>query len=149
MAHALPATTCCDGTPLTEVPRVLIVEDAKSVAEVLAMFFEMEGMKTAVAFDGVDAVGAAESFRPHLVFMDLAMPRMDGLEAARRIREVLPDVIIVALCGTASEESRRQTQAAGFVHHLVKPVAPDDLRRMVRQCLPGMAPRDADLTGTS
>lgn len=125
------------GAPLpTAQLRVLVVEDGKNVADILAMFFELEGMKTAIALDGVEAVAAAESFDPHLVCMDLAMPRMDGFEAARRIRKLLPDVVIVALCGSSGDDVKRRAQAAGFDHHLLKPVAPDDLRRMIRHCLP-------------
>lgn len=116
--------------------RVLVVEDGKSVAEVLAMFFELEGMETAIAFDGVQAVDKAESFHPHLICMDLLMPKMDGYEAARRIRERLQDnVVLVALCGWDDPDSKRRTAEAGFDHHLVKPVSPDDLRKMIRSCL--------------
>lgn len=116
--------------------RVLVVEDGKSVAEVLAMFFELEGMETAIAFDGVQAVDKAESFNPHIVCMDLLMPKMDGYEAARKIRERLQDnVVLVALCGWDDADTRRRTAEAGFDHHLVKPVSPDDLREMIRRCL--------------
>lgn len=136
-----------DTTLPSEQLRVLVVEDGKNVAEVLAMFFEMEGMKTAVALDGMEAVAVVESFHPHLVCMDLAMPRMDGFEAARRIREIRPHVMIVALCGTTGDEVKHQTKAAGFDHHLVKPVAPDDLRRMIEQCLPSIVQRFANGPG--
>ncbi len=116
--------------------RVLVVEDGKGVAEVMAMFFEMEGMETAVAFDGVEAVDTAEAFQPHLICMDLSMPRMDGIEAARRIREKSIDVVIVALCGWDDEDSRRRTAEAGFNEHLTKPLTPDVLRKMLGQYLP-------------
>jgi CheY-like chemotaxis protein len=118
------------GAPLpTAQLRVLVVEDGKNVAEILAMFFELEGMKTAIALDGVEAVATAESF-------DLAMPRMDGFEAARRIRKLLPNVVIVALCGSSGDDVKQRAQAAGFDHHLLKPVTPDNLRRMIRHCIP-------------
>lgn len=125
--------------------RVLVVEDGKSVAEVLAMFFELEGMETAIAFDGVQAVDTAESFHPHLVCMDLLMPKMDGYEAARRIRERFQNnVILVALCGWDDADSRRRTAEAGFDHHLVKPVSPDDLRNMIGRCLRNSSSRDSN-----
>ena len=116
--------------------RVLVVEDGKGVAEVMAMFFEMEGMETAVAFDGMEAVDKAEVFQPHLICMDLSMPRMGGIEAARRIREKSNDVVIVALCGWDDEDSRRCTAEAGFNEHLIKPLTPDVLRKMIGQYLP-------------
>jgi CheY-like chemotaxis protein len=116
--------------------RILVVEDGKGVAEVIAMFLQMEGMETAVALDGVEAVDTAETFQPHLICMDLTMPRMDGFEAARRIREKSQDVVIVALCGWDDEEVRRRTAEAGFDDHLAKPVTPDVLRKMIEQHLP-------------
>jgi CheY-like chemotaxis protein len=115
--------------------RILVAEDGKSAAEVISMFFEMEGLESAVAHDGIKAVELAETFRPHLICMDLAMPLMDGFEAARRIREKFENVIIVALCG-GDESVRRHTEDEGFDHYLAKPVTPDDLRKMLERFLP-------------
>ncbi len=70
--------------------RVLVADDGKNAADILAMFFRMEGLETAVAYDGGRAVELAESFAPHLVCMDLGMPVMDGYDAARRIRLMHP-----------------------------------------------------------
>jgi CheY-like chemotaxis protein len=131
-APSLPSQAVSCAPPF----RVLVVEDGKGVAEVMAMFFEMEGHKTAVAFDGIEAVETAEVFRPHLICMDLTMPRMDGFEAARRIRQMLLDVVIVALCGWDDEEVRHRTAEAGFNDHLAKPVTPDALRKMIGLYLP-------------
>jgi CheY-like chemotaxis protein len=116
--------------------RVLVVEDGKGVAEVIAMFLQLEGMETAVALDGVEAVDTAQTFQPHLICMDLTMPRMDGFEAARRIRENNRNVVIVALCGWDDEDIRRRTTEAGFDGHLVKPVTPGILREMIDRYLP-------------
>jgi CheY-like chemotaxis protein len=121
--------------------RVLVVEDGKGVAEVIAMFLQLEGMETAVALDGVEAVDTAQTFQPDLICMDLTMPRMDGFEAAHRIREKSPDVVIVALCGWDDEDIRRRTSEAGFDGHLVKPVTPEILREMIGQYLPIHQPR--------
>jgi CheY-like chemotaxis protein len=130
--HSVDTHALTDATPL----RVLVVEDGKGVAEVMALFFEMEGMQTAVAFDGVEAVETAETFQPHLICMDLTMPRMDGFEAARRIREKSSDVVIVALCGWDDKDSRRRTAEAGFNDHLAKPLTPVALRKMIGQFFP-------------
>lgn len=120
----------------TRCARVLIADDGSNTAEILSMFFELEGLETAVAYDGEQAVEVATSFKPDLVCLDIGMPRMDGIEAAKRIRAMFPDVVLAALSGWGSEEDRRKTRAAGFDVHLVKPVRPEDLREIIDRFLP-------------
>ena len=123
--------------------RVLVADDGKSTADVLSMFFELEGMQTAVAYDGEQAVALAESFRPHLVCLDIGMPRLNGVEAGLRIRELLPNVILAALSGWGSPADRQKTKAAGFDAHLVKPVRPEDLREVIDRFLGPAGQADA------
>ncbi len=113
--------------------KVLIADDGKATADILNMFFIMEGMETAVAYDGAQAIKAAESFGPDLVCLDLGMPVVDGYEAARKIRHIQPGAWIVALSGWGSEEDRKRTAEAGFDEHLTKPVNPGDLRAMMKR----------------
>jgi len=113
--------------------RVLVADDGKPTADILAMFFKMEGMDAVVAYDGQQAVELAERFLPDLVCLDLGMPVVDGYEAARSIRGLRPEACIVALTGWGSEEDRRKTAEAGFDEHLTKPVNPDDLRKLVKR----------------
>jgi PAS domain S-box-containing protein len=117
--------------------RVLIADDGKAAADILAMFFQMEGMETAVAYDGLEAVELAKSFHPHLVIMDLGMPRMDGYEAARLIRPLMPEGVIAALSGWGGPDDRHRSAEAGFDLHLVKPVVPADLRKLLGECFGG------------
>ncbi|GAA5123080.1 PAS domain S-box protein [Luteolibacter yonseiensis] len=121
--------------PATEKPRVLVVDDGKSAADILTMFFEMEGLLCATAYDGIEAVELAKTFQPDLICMDLGMPRMNGLDAARIIRMTDKAVAIVALSGWGTDDDRRSTAAAGFDQHLVKPVSPDDIRGLIRRYL--------------
>lgn len=113
--------------------KVLIADDGKPTADILAMFFRMEDMEAVVAYDGLQAIELAERFLPDLACLDLGMPLMDGYEAARNIRRMRPDTCIVALSGWGSEEDRRRTTEAGFDEHLTKPVNPDDLRQLVKR----------------
>ena len=115
--------------------RVVIADDNLDSAEMLSIFFNTEGMETAVAHDGFEAVEVSASFRPDLVCLDLGMPGMDGLEAARRIRSNNPSVFLVAISGWAGEEDRNRTKAAGFDVHLAKPATPADLREILRNCM--------------
>ncbi|NRR29556.1 response regulator [Oxalobacteraceae bacterium] len=111
--------------------KVLVVDDNRDAADSLAALLQMDGFDAGTAYDGAGAVASVERAAPDLVVMDLGMPGMDGYEAARRIRQ-LPgagQVLMVALTGWGQEEARRRTKAAGFDHHLVKPV---ELPQLVR-----------------
>jgi PAS domain S-box-containing protein len=126
------------------IPRVLVVEDGKTTADILAMFFEVEGFEVSVAYDGVEALEKVAETMPDLILMDLGMPRMDGFEAARRIRS-LPgggEVTMVALSGWGREQDKQRSGAAGFDDHLVKPVSPADLRLLLTRFLKRSAKAD-------
>jgi len=114
--------------------RILVVDDGKNAADILAMFFEMEGHVVQVAYDGLMAVEIAERFRPQLIVMDIGMPQMDGLEASRRIRRQAQgkEIIIIALSGLDQDDDKRSCAEAGINHHMAKPVRPDDLRAVIR-----------------
>jgi PAS domain S-box-containing protein len=113
--------------------KVLVADDGRNAADILALFFQMEGMETAVAYDGDEAVEIAKSFQPDLILMDLGMPVMSGYEAARVMRNHLKNVVLVALSGWGADDDRRRSSDAGFDLHLLKPVAPADLRNLITQ----------------
>ncbi len=118
--------------PRHAAKRVLVVDDGKNTADILALFFRLEGMEVEVAYDGQEALDLAEDFLPDLVFMDLGMPRVDGFEAARRMRNDRPSVILIALSGWGRDEDKERSAEAGFDDHLIKPVSPEDLRKVLR-----------------
>jgi PAS domain S-box-containing protein len=103
--------------------RLLVVDDNRDAAASLGMLLQLQGHEVRVANDGQSALELATSFRPHLVFLDLGMPGMDGFEVARRLRQTpsLEKTTLVALTGWGQREDRRRTAEAGFNHHLVKP----------------------------
>jgi PAS domain S-box-containing protein len=104
--------------------RILVVDDNQDSADSLAMLLGMTGHEVETAYDGLEAVEAAERVRPDVVLLDLGMPRLNGYDACRRIREQPwgKDVVLIALTGWGQEEDRRRTAEAGFDGHLVKPV---------------------------
>jgi len=104
---------------------VLIADDHPDAANSLAMLIELTGVDAYVAHDGLQAVELAQRLRPQLIFMDLGMPRMNGIEATVRIRREPwgQDILICALTALNDSSSRRTTRAAGFDQHLVKPVS--------------------------
>jgi CheY-like chemotaxis protein len=123
-------------------PKVLVVDDNRDAADSLQALFEMENCEVATAYDGCEAVLATEHGMPDMIVMDLGMPKMDGYEAARRIREKpgSHEVLMIALTGWGQSDARQRTLEAGFDHHMIKPVDFDEIRRLASERLPGCAP---------
>ncbi|HWA98935.1 MAG TPA: response regulator [Pirellulales bacterium] len=110
--------------PAAASRRVLVVDDNEDGAKTLAMMLRVMGHEIRTAHDGVAALEVAEVFRPEVILLDIGMPRMDGYEACRAIRQKpwASSIRIVALTGWGHEEDRRKTRDAGFDDHLTKPV---------------------------
>jgi len=115
--------------------RVLIVDDNRDSADSLSMLLEITGNKTFLAHDGVEALDAAEKYRPDVMLVDIGLPRLDGHEVCRRIREQPwgKDTVMIALTGWGQEDDRRKSQEAGFNGHLVKPVDYDQLLELLSE----------------
>jgi CheY-like chemotaxis protein len=113
--------------------RILVVDDNKDAADSLSMMLGITGMEVRTAYDGLEAVVAAAAFNPDVVLLDIGLPKLNGYEAARRIREQPwgKDIVLVAVTGWGQEEDRRRSQEAGFNAHMVKPVDPAALQRML------------------
>ncbi|WP_164101015.1 PAS domain S-box protein [Candidatus Laterigemmans baculatus] len=121
--------------------RVLVVDDNKAAADMLALVVKMLGNEVRTASDGQQAVAIAAEYLPEVVLMDLGMPKMNGYEAARHIRQQDwgATMLLVALTGWGQEEDRQRTKAAGFDHHLVKPAEPADLQQLFARIAPNSA----------
>ncbi len=93
------------------------------------------GNEVSLAYGGEEAVRLAEQFQPHIALLDIGMPKVNGFETAQRIRSQPwgQRMVLVALTGWAREEDRNRTKAAGFDHHLVKPVALSSLVELIQQ----------------
>jgi PAS domain S-box-containing protein len=113
--------------------RVLVADDNRDTTESLALMLTMKGHDVRTAFDGEEAFQAAESFRPDVALLDVGMPKATGHLVARRIRAAPwgSRIVLVAQTGWGHEEDRRRTLAAGFDHHLVKPVSPEALANLL------------------
>jgi CheY-like chemotaxis protein len=123
--HAAPASAC----------RILVAEDNEDAAEMMRVMLDFKGHEVRVAADGAQAVDVAAAFQPDVAFLDIGMPRMDGYEAARRIRGLLGRrVMLVALTGWGQDEDKRRSQEAGFDQHLTKPPDPEVLDRLIGDC---------------
>lgn len=104
--------------------RVLVVDDSEDSVRSLSALLQLMGHEVREAHDGMEAITLVQTFRPQLVFMDIGLPRMDGLETTRLIRRLpLPEQpLIVALTGWGQQIDRERSQHAGIVHHLTKPI---------------------------
>jgi signal transduction histidine kinase len=113
--------------------RILIADDNADSAESMGMLLRLMGNDVRIASDGLEAVEQAETFQPDIVLMDIGMPRLDGYEAARRIRsqDWSRDTLLVAVTGWGPSDNSEQATAAGFDCHFTKPLDPADLRRLV------------------
>jgi len=118
--------------------RVLLVDDNQDSAESLAALLRVLGHDVAAAYDGHGAIAAARLVKPDLILLDIGMPDMNGYEVARQLRAEpsLNSATLIALTGYGSEDDRRQSRAAGFDGHLVKPIDFEDLERVLGS-LPG------------
>ena len=108
----------------TRCRRILVADDFPQSADTLAQLLRREGFEVRVAQDGIEAFQTAAEFRPDVVVLDIAMPKLNGYEAARKIREQPwgGEIILIALTGWGQQQDRRRTQDAGFNAHLTKPV---------------------------
>jgi PAS domain S-box-containing protein len=113
--------------------RMLVVDDNRDSAESLALLLKLTGHETHTALDGEAALAAAQETKPDVVLLDIGMPKLNGYDACRRIRSEPwgQDMILIAQTGWGQEDDRRRTEEAGFDGHVVKPVDPDDLMKMV------------------
>lgn len=118
--------------------RVLVVDDVYASAKTLAMMLESINQEVIIANDGQKAIEQAVAERPDIVFLDIAMPGMNGYEVARQLRQhrTLGTTRLVALTGYGHEEDRRKAIEAGFHHHLTKPTSIDQLTELLKS-LPG------------
>jgi PAS domain S-box-containing protein len=113
--------------------RVLVVDDNADVAEGLMMLLELLGHRVRVAHDAMAALEAVRVNAPDLMLVDIGLPGMDGYELARSIRQEsrLASVVLVALTGYGRDEDKRKAREAGFDDHLVKPLTPETLQKLL------------------
>jgi signal transduction histidine kinase/ActR/RegA family two-component response regulator len=138
---ALPdPATANDAAAATSVAaarrRILVADDNHDAADSLALLLELAGHEVRVAHLGHAAVALAQAFRPHTALLDIGMPDLSGYEVAQQLRREpwATDIQLIALTGWGQDEDRRQALEAGFDHHLVKPVDPDQLAALLARC---------------
>ena len=115
--------------------RVLVVEDHAGTANMLAQLLRLEDHEVEVAGDGPSALAKAQAAPPDVALVDISLPGMDGHEVARRLHAQAGDKrpLLIAITGNAQDEYRLRSEEVGIDLHLIKPVEPDELRRLLRR----------------
>jgi signal transduction histidine kinase len=115
--------------------RILVVDDNRDITETLSLLLQLEGHDTRIAYDGKEAMEVAEVFQPEIVVLDIGMPHLNGHATASRLRKRpwAKNTVFVAVTGWGQPADRHRSAAAGFHHHLVKPVALSALRVVLQR----------------
>jgi len=119
--------------PKVRGSRILVVEDNEDTARGMVRLLKLLGNDATAVYDGRAAIDVARTFRPDFILLDIGLPGMNGYDVAASLRAdgTLADAVIVAVSGYGQEEDRRRSFAAGFDHHLVKPVDLDSLADLI------------------
>ena len=115
--------------------RVMVVDDSRDAADSLQLLLKDMGQDARAVYDGPSALRLAESFKPELVFLDIAMPEMSGYQVARALLATTPSPapVLVAVTGWGQDSDRAEATSAGFVYHFVKPVDDGTIRSVVEE----------------
>ena len=115
--------------------RVLLADDNRDAAAAMGALLEMQGYEVRIAHDGEEALSMAAGFRPEIILLDIGMPRLNGYEVAAQLRREpwASQVLLVAISGWGQQKDKQRSRAAGFDHHLTKPINPADLLRLLER----------------
>jgi len=137
----VPLRQGAQAAPLVSLPaddgagklRILIADDNRDAAQMLAMMLAYDGHEVRTAYDGLEVLATGQMFNPDLIVLDIGMPVLDGYQTARQIRERPwgKSVHLVALTGWGQETDRERAFAQGFQHHIVKPGSPEKLAAVI------------------
>ena len=145
--EGISARRCTTLPGVSETPRVLVVDDDPVIRRLIKVNLELEGFDVTEAVDGQGCLDVVAEVAPHVVVLDVAMPRLDGLATTARLREqpATSGIKIVIVSARAQQTDVRRGIDAGADVYLTKPFDPDVLIRAVRELAETAATRDAPL----
>ena len=120
--------------------RMLVVDDNRDGADLMAVLLRLQGHEVEVAHDGYCALEIAARFEPEVVLLDIGLPGLNGYDVAKQLRQMkLPrQQCLIAMTGYGSDEDRQRTEEAGFDHHIVKPIEPAELNKLLARSIAAM-----------
>lgn len=118
--------------------RILVVDDNRDSAISLGMMLSLMGNEIQTAHDGLEAVETAERFNPDVILLDIGLPKLNGYEACKRIRQQPwgSGILMIACTGWGQDEDIQRATEAGFCQHIVKPIDPMVLEKMLNELSP-------------
>ncbi|MCA9708104.1 MAG: response regulator [Myxococcales bacterium] len=133
--EAQPGPERTEAIPTPAARRILVVDDNEDAAEMLALVLRKRGYEVELAFDGAQALRVVQEGGAEVVLLDIGLPDMDGYEVARALRADPAGThrVLIALTGYGQPEDLERSREAGFDHHLIKPVAIDDVLSVMRR----------------
>ncbi len=121
--------------------RLIVVDDVEDAAATLALMLELDGYAVRTAHDGAQALAMIDSFKPHCILFDIAMPGIDGLELSRRVRARHDnDIVLIAVTARPPQDPRVSGAFSVADHYFSKPVDPRLLRKVLPPIRTGSSP---------
>lgn len=103
-------------------PKILVVDDEVKMCFTLTKLFELCHYPVAVAHDGLEALDKIDSFQPNCILLDIRMPKMNGVDVLKKVRQEHPEIVVIMTTAVVSEESREECLKAGAAEYLIKPI---------------------------
>ena len=137
-----PEPTALAGAPASRGLRVLVVDDNQDATDTMAMLLGLWGYDVRTARDGNDALAVSAEHRPDVALLDIGLPGMSGYELAEKMRLLagLEETVLVAMTGYGEAQDKEKSRQAGLTIHLVKPVHPDALQKLLATMVPRRSP---------
>ena len=132
----LPTAATAPRVPaLARRRRILVADDNRDAASSLTLMLQLMGHEVFTAYDGLEALELAEGCRPDALLLDIGMPRLNGFDVARRVREETwgRGIMIIAITGWGADQDRQRSHESGFDFHIVKPANPMTLQRILSE----------------
>ncbi len=106
----------------TPAPKILVVDDEVKMCFTLTKLFELSHYPVAVAHNGLEALDKIDSFQPNCILLDIRMPKMNGIDVLKKVKEEHPEIVVIMTTAVATEESREECLKAGAAEYLIKPI---------------------------
>jgi len=150
-AKPTPPNEAAEKSPAAAKHRILIVDDNALSTRSSAMLLRLSGHEVATANNGIAGIECARTFQPDVMLLDIGLPRLNGYETARRIREQPwgKSIFLIAVTGFGQDEDRRRSMEAGFDHHMVKPVNFVELEKKLSELVSVSQPPTLDVLGST